>query len=88
MNDLKVYLAVTEGCSACKLMEHFLKDLQEEYNYELVVCKFNELPVDIRTILPIGDFPTTVVTKSEKVLSHFAGSRTKQYIRDIFNDIV
>lgn len=88
MSDLKVYLAVTEGCSACKLMEHFLKDLQEEYDYELVVCKFEELPTEIRTILPIGDFPTTVITKSGKVMFHFAGSRTKQYIRGAFNDIV
>lgn len=83
-----ILLIKTEGCSACKCMEHILERVNSEDKYNLDVNYFQEAPEFIKTNVKLTDFPTTVFIDENNVIKyHFVGTKSVAYIKRLLNDL-
>lgn len=88
MNNKVIYLIKTFGCSACKCMEHILKDVVAEYpDIEFVVTYFSEIPDFIKLNVRLTDYPTTIFVKDDVIKYHFVGTMSAKNIKTLIKDI-
>lgn len=88
MQNKIIYLIKTHGCSACKCMEHILKDVVAEYpDTNFVITYFSEIPEFIKVNVQLNDYPTTVFVKDDVIKYHFVGTMSAKKIKTIINDI-
>lgn len=88
MDNKIVYIITTYKCSSCKLMEYILKDiLKDNPNFSISVHDFNEAPEWLKTNVTMTDFPTVIFTENNTIKYHFTGTKSKQKILCIIDDI-
>lgn len=89
INDKVIYLATTKGCEACRIMEHILEQLEEYYNYNfnIKICDYAQLPIFIQNNVPLHDFPTIVFIKDGIIKYHCTGTMTAKSVIEILKDI-
>uniref|UniRef100_A0AAU8MJS8 Thioredoxin n=1 Tax=Geladintestivirus 5 TaxID=3233137 RepID=A0AAU8MJS8_9CAUD len=84
-----IYLATTEGCEACKIMERILKQVQHNnvYTFSIQVRDHKFLPEFIRTDVYLTDFPTLIFLENDVIKYHVAGTISAKKLQEIIKDL-
>jgi thioredoxin 1 len=78
-----------EWCSPCKMLESSIKELKEEYNGKIKVCKADiEKNSNIIKDLDITGVPFVVIFKEGKVVNKRIGLRSKKEIKKDIEDFL
>lgn len=87
-NNKVIYLITTEGCEACRIMtDIMLTVLDELEGVTLFVRDISDIPMFVRTDIPLNDFPTLVFIKDATIKYHISGTLSKDKIKAILSDI-
>ena len=83
------YLATTEGCEACKIMERILKQVQRgnNYTFSILVRDYKLLPEFIRVDVVLTDFPTLIFLENNIIKYHVAGTMSAKKLQEIIKDL-
>ena len=88
MKNKTIYLVVSYKCSACKLQKTLLQEaLMERDDITLTECYLEDLPEWVRTKIPVGKYPITVLTEDEKVILSLIGTTKEKRIKEVINTI-
>lgn len=84
-----IYLATTEGCEACRIMEKILKQVQRDnmYTFSIQVIDYKLLPEFIRVDIVLTDFPTLIFLENNIIKYHFAGTMSVKKLQEIIKDL-
>ena len=84
-----IYLATTEGCEACRIMERILKQVQRDnvYTFSIQVRDYKLLPEFIRVDVVLTDFPTLVFTYYDIIKYHVTGTISAKNLKRIIEDL-
>ena len=84
-----IYLATTEGCEACKIMERILKQVQRDNNYtfSILVRDYKLLPEFIRVDVVLTDFPTLIFLENNIIKYHITGTISAKKLKEIIKDL-
>ena len=84
-----IYLATTEGCEACKIMERILKQVQRNnsYTFSIQVRDYNLLPEFIQVDVVLTDFPTLIFLENNVIKYHVAGTMSAKKLQEIIKDL-
>lgn len=86
-NNKLIYLIITKGCEACRIMTDIMRAvLYELNNGTLVIRDVSEIPMFIKTNVPLNDFPTLVLVKNKVIKYHTNGTMTKDKVKTILSD--
>ena len=88
MDNKIVYIITTYKCSSCKLMEYIFNDiLKDNPTFSISVHDFSEAPKWLKNNITITDFPTIIFTENDVIKYHFTGTKNKEKVLKIINDI-
>lgn len=84
-----IYLATTEGCEACRIMEKILKQVQRNnvYTFSIQVIDYKLLPEFIRVDVVLTDFPTLIFLENNVIKYHVAGTMSTKKLQEIIKDL-
>ena len=84
-----IYLATTEGCEACRIMEKILKQVQRnnDYTFSIQVRDYKLLPEFIRVDVVLTDFPTLIFLENNVIKYHVAGTMSAKKLQEIIKDL-
>ena len=84
-----IYLATTEGCEACKIMERILKQVQRDNNYtfSILVRDYKLLPKFVQVDVVLTDFPTLIFLENNVIKYHVAGTMSAKKLQEIIKDL-
>ena len=84
-----IYLATTEGCEACRIMEKILKQVQRDNNYtfSIQVRDYKLLPEFIQINIVLTDFPTLIFLENNVIKYHVAGTMSAKKLQEIIKDL-
>ena len=84
-----IYLATTEGCEACRIMERILKQVQRDnvYTFSIQVRDYKLLPEFIRVDVVLTDFPTLIFLENNVIKYHVAGTMSAKKLQEIIKDL-
>lgn len=84
-----IYLATTEGCEACRIMERILKQVQRDnvYTFSIQVRDYKLLPEFIRVDVVLTDFPTLIFLENNIIKYHVAGTMSAKKLQEIIKDL-
>ena len=85
----RIYLATTEGCEACRIMEKILKQVQRDnvYTFSIQVRDYKLLPEFIRVDVVLTDFPTLIFLENNVIKYHVAGTMSAKKLQEIIKDL-
>ena len=85
----RIYLATTEGCEACRIMEKILKQVQRDnmYTFSIQVIDYKLLPEFIRVDVVLTDFPTLIFLENNVIKYHVAGTMSAKKLQEIIKDL-
>lgn len=87
-NKKVMYLITTKGCEACHIMSDImLAVLDELKGTTLIIRDVLDIPMFIRTDIPLNDFPTLVFIKDGVIKYHASGTMSKDKVKTILSDI-
>lgn len=84
-----IYLATTEGCEACRIMERILKQVQRNnvYTFSIQVIDYKLLPEFIRVNVVLTDFPTLIFLENNVIKYHVASTMNAKKLQEIIKDL-
>ena len=84
-----IYLATTEGCEACRIMEKILKQVQRDnvYTFSIQVRDYKLLPEFIQINVILTDFPTLIFLENNVIKYHVAGTMSAKKLQEIIKDL-
>lgn len=84
-----VYLATTEGCLGCKIMQNILDKVYKANLYTFItkVVHFDELPNFIKVNVPLNDFPLLVFVEDGVIKYHIDGTITAEKLQEIITNL-
>ena len=84
-----IYLATTEGCEACRIMERILKQVQRDnvYTFSIQVRDYKLLPEFIRVDVVLTDFPTLIFLENNVIKYHITGTISAKKLQEIIKDL-
>ena len=84
-----IYLATTEGCEACRIIERILKQVQCDnvYTFSIKVIDYKLLPEFIRVNVVLTDFPTLIFLENNVIKYHVAGTMSAKNLQEIIKDL-
>ena len=84
-----IYLATTEGCEACRIMERILKQVQRDnvYTFSIQVRDYKLLPEFIRVNVVLTDFPTLIFLENNVIKYHVTGTMSAKKLQEIIKDL-
>ena len=83
-----IYIVTTTGCSACKFMENIMTDVHKDYSeLTFTTTSFQNVPEWIKDNIIFTDFPTTIFVDNNIIKYHFTGTKSKNKIIKIINNI-
>ena len=84
-----IYLATTEGCEACRIMERILKQvkLNNVYTFSIQVIDYKLLPEFIKVTVLLTDFPTLIFLENNVIKYHVAGTMSAKKLQEIIKDL-
>lgn len=85
----QIYLATTEGCEACKIMERILKQVQRNnvYTFSIQVIDYKLLPEFIQVDIVLTDFPTLIFLENNVIKYHVTGTINAKKLQEIIKDL-
>ena len=80
-----IYLATTEGCEACRIMEKILKQVKRDnvYTFSIQVIDYKLLPEFIRINVRLTDFPTLIFLENDVIKYHISGTISAKKLQEI-----
>ena len=84
-----IYLATTEGCEACRIMERILKQVKRDnvYTFSIQVIDYKLLPEFIRINVLLTDFPTLIFLENDVIKYHISGTISAKKLQEIIKDL-
>ena len=84
-----IYLATTEGCEACRIMERILKQVKRDnvYTFSIQVRDYKLLPEFIRVDVILTDFPTLIFLENNVIKYHVTGTMSAKKLQEIIKDL-
>ena len=84
-----IYLATTEGCEACRIMEKILKQVQRNngYTFSIQVRDYKLLPEFIKVTVLLTDFPTLIFLENNVIKYHVSGTISAKKLQEIIKDL-
>ena len=84
-----IYLATTEGCEACRIMERILKQVKRDniYTFSIQVIDYKLLPEFIRINVLLTDFPTLIFLENNIIKYHISGTISAKKLQEIIKDL-
>ena len=84
-----IYLATTEGCEACRIIERILKQVKRDnvYTFSIQVRDYKLLPEFIRVDVVLTDFPTLIFLENNIIKYHVAGTMSAKKLQEIIKDL-
>ena len=84
-----IYLATTEGCEACRIMERILKQVKRDnvYTFSIQVRDYKLLPEFIRINVLLTDFPTLIFLENDAIKYHISGTISTKKLKEIIKDL-
>lgn len=84
-----IYLATTEGCEACRIMERILKQVKRNnvYTFSIQVIDYKLLPEFIRINVLLTDFPTLIFLENDIIKYHISGTISAKKLKEIIKDL-
>ena len=84
-----IYLATTEGCEACRIMERILKQVKRDnvYTFSIQVIDYKLLPEFIRINVLLTDFPTLIFLENDIIKYHISGTISAKKLQEIIKDL-
>lgn len=84
-----IYLATTEGCEACRIMEKILKQVQRNnsYTFSIQVRDYKLLPEFIQVNVILTDFPTLIFLENNIIKYHVTGTISAKKLQEIIKDL-
>lgn len=84
-----IYLATTEGCEACRIMERILKQvkLDNVYTFSIQIIDYKLLPEFIRINVLLTDFPTLIFLENDVIKYHISGTISAKKLQEIIKDL-
>ena len=84
-----IYLATTEGCEACRIMEKILKQVQRDnsYTFSIQVRDYKLLPEFIQVNVVLTDFPTLIFLENDIIKYHISGTISAKKLQEIIKDL-
>ena len=84
-----IYLATTEGCEACRIMERILKQVKRDnvYTFSIQVRDYKLLPEFIRINVLLTDFPTLIFLENDVIKYHISGTISAKKLQEIIKDL-
>ena len=84
-----IYLATTEGCEACRIMERILKQVKRDnvYTFSIQVIDYKLLPEFIRVNVVLTDFPTLIFLENNIIKYHISGTISAKKLQEIIKDL-
>ena len=84
-----IYLATTEGCEACRIMERILKQVKRDnvYTFSIEVRDYKLLPEFILVDVVLTDFPTLIFLENNVIKYHVAGTMSAKKLQEIIKDL-
>ena len=84
-----IYLATTEGCEACRIMERILKQVKRDnvYTFSIQIIDYKLLPEFIRINVLLTDFPTLIFLENDIIKYHISGTISAKKLQEIIKDL-
>ena len=84
-----IYLATTEGCEACRIMERILKQVKRDnvYTFSIQVIDYKLLPEFIRINVLLTDFPTLIFLENDIIKYYISGTISAKKLQEIIKDL-
>ena len=84
-----IYLATTEGCEACRIMERILKQVQRDvyYTFSIHIKDYTITPDFIKVNVALSDFPTLVFVEDNVIKYHITGTISAKKLQEIIKDL-
>ena len=84
-----IYLATTEGCEACRIMERILKQVQRDnaYTFSIQVRDYKLLPEFIQVDVILTDFPTLIFLENNVIKYNITGTMSAKKLQEIIKDL-
>ena len=85
----RIYLATTEGCEACRIMEKILKQVKRnnDYTFSIQVRDYKLLPEFIQVNVILTDFPTLIFLENNIIKYHVTGTMSAKNLQEIIKDL-
>ena len=85
----RIYLATTEGCEACRIMEKILKQVKRNnsYTFSIQVRDYKLLPEFIQVNVILTDFPTLIFLENNIIKYHVIGTMSAKNLQEIIKDL-
>ena len=85
----RIYLATTEGCEACRIMEKILKQVKHDnsYTFSIQVRDYKFLPEFIQVNIVLTDFPTLIFLENNVIKYHVSGTMSAKKLQKIIKDL-
>lgn len=85
----RIYLATTEGCEACRIMEKILKQVKRDnsYTFSIQVRDYKLLPEFIQVNIILTDFPTLIFLENNVIKYHVTGTMSAKKLQEIIKDL-
>ena len=85
----RIYLATTEGCEACRIMERILKQVKRDngYTFSIQVRDYKLIPEFIQVNVILTDFPTLIFLENNVIKYHVAGTMSAKKLQEIIKDL-
>ena len=84
-----IYLATTEGCEACRIMERILKQVKRDnvYTFSIQVIDYKLLPEFIKINVLLTDFPTLIFLENDVIKYNISGTINTKKLQEIIKDL-
>ena len=84
-----IYLATTEGCEACRIMEKILKQVKRNngYTFSIQIRDYKLLPEFIQVNVVLIDFPTLIFLENNIIKYHVTGTMSAKNLQEIIKDL-
>ena len=85
----RIYLATTEGCEACRIMERILKQVQRDvyYTFSIHVKDYTITPDFIKVNVALSDFPALIFVEDDVIKYHITGTISAKKLQEIIKDL-
>lgn len=85
----RIYLATTEGCEACRIMEKILKQVKRDnsYTFSIQVRDYKLLPEFIQVDVVLTDFPTLIFLENNVIKYYVSGTISAKKLQEIIKDL-
>lgn len=83
----KIYLITTQGCYGCEIQKNILEDVNKDYNFDLHIYDFKDIPAFILHKVQLKDFPITIIIEGDKIKGEFTGTLSKKKVIKIIENI-